>query len=221
MNDESTTLFDFSCRPLAASGGVSVALRRASSGDLSAVTAIHTSAFRRMVRRRVGWSASAQDADVARTLLAAHSLCIVLLSPPQPDVVVGHVLLERVVDHGGDDTATGEQQLADEHSLLLSRIMLARRWRNRGIGTAVLRHIIDVVHARDGTLSLTVWRENRRARRLYQRLGFLLAERDGHKIAMTLPSPSTAATASCSTGITTSDDDDDNDDDDDDNSAAD
>jgi ribosomal protein S18 acetylase RimI-like enzyme len=214
MNDES--LFDFSCAQLAcmpASATAAVAVRRATSEDLAAVTAIHTSAFRRMVRRRVGWSASAQDADVARTLLSAHSLCIV--AALQPHIVVGHVLLERVVDLGGDDT--GERG-ADEHAheLLLSRIMLARRWRNRGIGSAVLRHIIAVVHSRDFTLSLTVWRENRRARRLYHRLGFLLGDRDGHKIVMYLPSPSAAATTSCSTGVTASDDDEGDDDDDDD-----
>lgn len=214
MNDE--VVFQFSSTSIATSTTTTaIALRRASNADLSAVTAIHTSAFRRMVRRRVGWSATAQDADVARTLLDAHSYCIVLC---RNDAVVGHVLLERVVDQG-DDTGDAAPVEHCSQQLLLSRIMLARRWRNRGIGTAVLRHIIATVHAANFTLSLTVWRENRRARRLYHRLGFLLGERDGHKIAMTCPPPSTnhvdvVATAS-------SDDGDDDDDADDDSLSAD
>lgn len=154
-----------------ASGELRVVLRRATSGDADRVVAMHEATFRRMLELRVGWSGALQRAEVCSQLTDAGSLCIELANDDDAaeSRTIGHVLLT------GDGAAD---------VLLLSRIMVAPEWQRRGVGACVIRHVLRRAHALRCAVALTVWRENRAARRLYAALGFVVARRSGFKIAM-------------------------------------
>src|SRR5205807_709632 len=56
--------------------------------------------------------------------------------------------------------------------LWLAGIELLRDWRGRGIGSAIIRDLLERARAERKRLRLQVLKENRRAQVLYRRLGF-------------------------------------------------
>ncbi len=54
----------------------------------------------------------------------------------------------------------------------LNRIYILPEFQNRGIGTAVLKQLIESANANDRPLELRVLKSNPRAQQLYERLGF-------------------------------------------------
>ena len=57
----------------------------------------------------------------------------------------------------------------------IDEIQVASEWRGKGIGSAILRDLIDRARADRKALRLRVLRENARAQRLYRQLGFVVA----------------------------------------------
>jgi ribosomal protein S18 acetylase RimI-like enzyme len=170
---------------------LNLVLRKATLDDLDLIATLHEATFRSLMEPIVGWSSELQRTHVADELTDAGSFCIVTTTGEQTDVVVGHLLLRD------DDSSSS--------SVSISRIMVQPEWQRRGIGTCVLRHVLQWAHAQQRSVSLTVWRANRAARRLYSELGFVTGERSGFKVSM-IAYPQAG---------THSDDDDDDDDDDD------
>ena len=73
-----------------------------------------------------------------------------------------------------------------EHDIRIMDIALAPPFRGRGIGTILLRQLMDEADATGRTLSIHV-EMNNPARSLYERLGFLLAEDRGVYLLLERP----------------------------------
>jgi ribosomal protein S18 acetylase RimI-like enzyme len=80
----------------------------------------------------------------------------------------------QIISVGGRDAGfTAMQHEAQEVQLF--NIMIAPEFQNRGLGTAVLRDVLAGARARRVPVRLQVMRVNP-ARRLYERLGFVVTE---------------------------------------------
>jgi GNAT superfamily N-acetyltransferase len=79
--------------------------------------------------------------------------------------------IEILVCEGQDVGALAVEQRPDE--LWLAELQIAPAWQGRGLGTAILRDLIDEANARGVPVGLRVLRVNP-ARALYERLGFVV-----------------------------------------------
>jgi ribosomal protein S18 acetylase RimI-like enzyme len=68
-------------------------------------------------------------------------------------------------------------------SIYLGQLYLAPPFQNRGIGTAILRELMDKARREAKPLTLDVMKNNR-SRLLYERLGFRVIGRSEHKLNM-------------------------------------
>jgi ribosomal protein S18 acetylase RimI-like enzyme len=59
-----------------------------------------------------------------------------------------------------------------EDEIYLAEIQVAPAWQGRGIGSSVVRSLMDRAAASERPLTLRVLHVNDRARKLYERLGF-------------------------------------------------
>lgn len=85
---------------------------------------------------------------------------------------------ERFDPSGGqviqvDGVDVGEM-LVDERpgDLFLARLALLPEWQGHGIGSAIIRMLIDRARALESALTLDVFKANSRAAQLYESLGF-------------------------------------------------
>jgi GNAT superfamily N-acetyltransferase len=79
---------------------------------------------------------------------------------------------DQIVHYGGADA--GFVRTADDgNAVFIGLIELLPEFQRRGIGTALIQRIISEAHARGRPVRLQVFTMNP-ARRLYERLGFLL-----------------------------------------------
>jgi ribosomal protein S18 acetylase RimI-like enzyme len=76
-----------------------------------------------------------------------------------------------VVQVGGRDVGVLVVEERDQE-LYVARIEISPEWQGRGIGSAVIRSLMDEAAASGKELRLDVLHANGRARRLYERLGF-------------------------------------------------
>ena len=90
----------------------------------------------------------------------------------------------RIIQFGGQDV--GWLQVIDRsEGLLLAQIFVESQYQNQGIGTHVMRRVIEQAAEKCLPLALAVVKNNR-ALRLYQRLGFRVVQEDGCKFYMRL-----------------------------------
>lgn len=83
-----------------------------------------------------------------------------------------------------EDEEVGVLGLEDrDDEVYVTRIEVRPDWQNRGIGTAVMRNVLQQARDEDKTVSLHVFEINP-ARRLYRRLGFVTAEQHDDRILM-------------------------------------
>jgi ribosomal protein S18 acetylase RimI-like enzyme len=92
----------------------------------------------------------------------------------------------QLIIHDGTPVGAVATRLAVDH-VFLAELQLLPRLQNRGIGTAVLRNVIDTAFARKLPVRLQVLRYNR-ARALYERLGFSVQGETEHHVHMELGS---------------------------------
>ena len=86
----------------------------------------------------------------------------------------------------GEDIGTVWVQERTEE-LFLSRIEILPAYQRRGIGSQVIRALIEKASAQGKAVALKVLKSNRPARSLYQRLGFgVTGETDTHYVMATL-----------------------------------
>jgi ribosomal protein S18 acetylase RimI-like enzyme len=86
---------------------------------------------------------------------------------------------------GEDIGMVSVQERTEE--LFLSRIEILSAYQRRGIGSQVLRELIEQAGAQGKAVALKVLKSNRSARSLYQRLGFgVTGETDTHYVMATL-----------------------------------
>ena len=70
--------------------------------------------------------------------------------------------------------------------LFLARIALLPDWQGRGIGTAIVRGLIDCARELESALVLQVFTSNPRAASLYESLGFVRTEETDTDVSMRL-----------------------------------
>lgn len=141
---------------------VELARRPARSGDQAIARQIHHRAFRDVVERQFGpWNDSMQDlffdGEWARQ---SHEIIVV------DGETAGYVAMEDGADH-----------------LFVHNIVLDPAAQGRGIGTALLREIMDASRETSRPVRLQVLHENR-AVALYRRLGFLETARTSTHLVM-------------------------------------
>ena len=74
---------------------------------------------------------------------------------------------------------------AEEHYIALIEILPA--FQRRGVGTSIVRQLIDIAREDGLPLSLHVLKTNVPARRLYERLGFAVVQDEAVRYKMTCP----------------------------------
>jgi ribosomal protein S18 acetylase RimI-like enzyme len=84
-----------------------------------------------------------------------------------------------------DGMAAGLVALVDRvGELWLDEIQMASKWRGKGIGSAIIRGLIDQARADRKPIRLHVLRENARAQRLYRQLGFFITGETANHVLM-------------------------------------
>jgi ribosomal protein S18 acetylase RimI-like enzyme len=127
-------------------------LRPATGDDFDFLFDLHEAALRLHVEAIWGWNEAVQRAKY-REALGRHARSIILVDGAAVGVV-------------------GIEQRADD--LYLELIELHPRVQRRGIGAALLRDFIARAQAARLPATLRVFKINVGARRLYQRLGFVI-----------------------------------------------
>jgi RimJ/RimL family protein N-acetyltransferase len=144
------------------------ALRPARSEDEPLLFALYRDAMRDYVAETWGWDEHWQRAHFLRAYVPAN-----------------HAVIVR-----GGAPAAGDEQL-------VGRICLTRHWRriflrdielvaaerNRGLGTAIVRAVLDLARTEHRAVELLVLKCNP-AQRLYARLGFMVVADDGARLTM-------------------------------------
>jgi GNAT superfamily N-acetyltransferase len=144
------------------------ALRRAARADEERLFELHRDAMRDYVEATWGWDESWQRGFFAENYVPARHALIVRAesSSPTPDGLIGRLCISWHWRH-----------------LFLRDIELIARERDRGLGTAILRAILDLAASRNRRVELVVLKVNP-ARRLYERLGFVPVDDDGARLTM-------------------------------------
>ncbi len=73
--------------------------------------------------------------------------------------------------------------------LFIANIQVLPEKQGRGIGSAIIREIVELAHSSDAVATLQVLEVNERARRLYERLGFRVVGADPPHIRMRASRP--------------------------------
>jgi GNAT superfamily N-acetyltransferase len=145
---------------------VTIRLRPASLADYAFARDVHHAGMRWIVERLFGWDDAAQDARFERQFVLPEVRIIIL-----------------------DDQDVGYLQIAEERdSFFLKQLHVAASFQNRGIGTQVLRQLIEEARRTGKPMTVGVVKFNP-ARALYERLGFRTLREDAHKFYMQRQDP--------------------------------
>lgn len=129
---------------------VSWIVRSASEGDREFLYELHCRTMREVIEKTWGWDEEWQRQDFERRF--ADYLASVIESEGRP---IGGLLLEPRPD-----------------SIYIHEIQVLPEWQGQGVGTAVVRRIIEQAENRGASVTLSVVLANPRAKQLYERLGF-------------------------------------------------
>ena len=144
-------------------------LRAATEADAAFVYRVRVAGLKDYVARIWGWDEAYQTKRFAEHFSPAR--------------------YQIVVVEGGDAGALSVEDRADE--VFLADIELLPEYRGRGLGTAIIAAIVADAAARGLPVSLQVLKVNP-ARRLYERLGFVLTGQTETHFLMSTPRPGTA-----------------------------
>ena len=137
-------------------------LRGATDDDFEFLYALHVAAMRASVERTWGW-----DEVFQRRYFEEHW-------DPGPRRII--------VVEGRDVGVVQVEWYVDE--VFLALIEVGPAWQGRGIGTAVIRDVQAQAQEAGLPVTLHVLKTNRDARRLYERLGFVIVERREERYVM-------------------------------------
>ena len=129
---------------------MNLSLQPAVESDHEFLYRLHCATMREYVDRTWGWDDEQQQTAFARRLSANHHLLILL-----------------------DGDSVGMLEL--EHhptELFIANIQILPEKQGQGIGSAIIREIVELAQSSDAIATLQVLEVNERARRLYERLGF-------------------------------------------------
>jgi ribosomal protein S18 acetylase RimI-like enzyme len=131
---------------------VAYELRGATEADREFLWSLHALAMRGPVERTWGW-----DEDFQKGYFEEN------FDPDERQIVV--------VD--GRDAGVLQTERSED-SLFLANVEILPAFQGRGVGTGIVRDLLAEARARDLPVTLQVLKENPRARRLYERLGFVV-----------------------------------------------
>ena len=135
-----------------------IALRPARAGEFEYVFALHKEGLGGYIRRAWGWDEDFQRQGLRREFDAGQF---------------------EIAEGGGRAVGMISTTVHPDH-LYLHHIIVAAEHRRRGIGTTLMRVVLERAAARRLPLRLSVFHENP-ARALYARLGFRLIHADEHR----------------------------------------
>lgn len=134
-----------------------VTLRRATADDHEFFFDLHKITLGPYVEQVWGWRDDDQRAHLRRTI----------------DIDTTQVIVVNGEDVGRLNLAV------TDHEVFLGLIEIAPSHQRRGIGSGVVRRVLDDAFAAGRTVRLNVLRVNTSAHRLYRRLGFIEVDTEG------------------------------------------
>lgn len=145
-------------------------LRAATDGDYHFLYKLHVVSIRPSVEATYGWDDAFQE-EYFRSRWESSKRQIICVG----DVDVGTITLER-------------HQL----TIFLTLVEIHPDHQGQGIGTEVIRDVMTEAHRRGLKVELNVLKANRKAKRLYERLGFMVTEERPERYVMVAAVPDTA-----------------------------
>lgn len=137
-------------------------LRQATANDYDFLYKLHVAAMREYVEATWGWQEEWQKEYFDRKF------------DPQG---------RQVIQVDGEDAGVIAVEKRDDE-LFIALIEILPDFQNRGVGTCLLRHTIHKAHAENLRVILQVLKTNLPARRLYERLGFVIEEDEDYRYIM-------------------------------------
>jgi ribosomal protein S18 acetylase RimI-like enzyme len=133
-----------------------ITLRPATANDFELAKRIHHTTLREVVDRVWGWDEAQQD-DLFRTTFRPETM--------------------QIIQVGAKDAGVLAVETPRPGEVFLANIQILPEYQNRGVGTQLLKGLIDEARRTKTRLTLKVLRPNP-ARRLYERLGFSVVAED-------------------------------------------
>jgi len=140
---------------------VNVALRTASDDDVAFARNLYFATMREIIERLFGWEQSQQEKKFARFF--------------KLDEV-------RIITADGRDVGWIQEQIS-EKSINLGSFYVAPTMQGQGIGTKVLRMLLERAASESKIMTLAVVKINS-ARHFYEKHGFRITHEDEHKFYM-------------------------------------
>ena len=148
-------------------GSTSYRLRPATDDDFAFLYDLHRRTIREAVEATWGWDEAYQRRRFREHFDPAESQIV---------VVAGRDVGVLQVEDRGTDVSLG-------------LIEIAPSYQGQGLGTRIIKDVLALAHGERRPVSLHVLKTNSRARRLYERLGFVLDEEREERLVMRADPP--------------------------------
>jgi GNAT superfamily N-acetyltransferase len=140
---------------------VKIALRTACDDDVSFARNLYFETMREIIDRLFGWDQSREEKNFARFFKLDEA---------------------RIITVDGHDVGWIQEQIF-ERSINLGSFYIAPKMQGRGIGTQVLRMLLERAASESKSMTLAVVKINP-ARQFYEKCGFRTTHEDEHKLYM-------------------------------------
>lgn len=137
-------------------------LRQATAHDYDFLYQLHVAAMREYVEATWGWQEEWQKEYFDRKFDPSD---------------------RQIIQIDGKDAGVIAIEQRDE-GLFVALIEILPDYQNRGVGTSLLRHTIQKAQAANLSVTLQVLKTNAPARRLYERLGFVIVKDEDYRYIM-------------------------------------
>jgi ribosomal protein S18 acetylase RimI-like enzyme len=139
-------------------------LRQATYADYDFLYQLHAATMQEYVEATWGWQDAWQQEYFARKF--------------DPDS-------RQIIQIDGGDAGVIAVEQRDEE-LFIALIEIHPSFQGQGVGSALLSHLIQTAHSQNLPITLHVLKTNSPARRLYERLGFVVVTEEDYRFKMTL-----------------------------------
>ena len=140
-------------------------LRQATNDDFDFLYQLHVAAMREYVEATWGWQEEWQQEYFTRKF-DPHNRQIIRIDGQDAGVIAVEPRIE---------------------DLYIALIEILPPFQRRGVGTAIVRQLINTAFSDGLPVSLHVLKTNNPARQLYERLGFVVVQDEGIRYKMTRP----------------------------------
>ena len=137
-------------------------LRQTTVEDYDFLYRLHAATIREYVEETWGWQEEWQQEYFARKFDPENRQIIRI-----DDQDAGVIMIER-----------------RDEELFIGLIEILPKFQGHGIGSTLIRHVIQTAHADGLPVTLQVLKTNTPARRLYERLGFVITQEEKYRFQM-------------------------------------